>query len=261
MMAGIRTGLVGLRNLPPEAQDAIDAWDPDHQAMAVVDLFASHEPIGDRPVFGPRLPEWQALEDKTIIDAFWDAADVPRAASAVVPVAQAAAVAPSIDQGDGTVWVADNRDGWHGGASMLRWVRSDDEAAEATQALGRHADRVRVMPFLEGIPLAPSTASCCRCAPGRDGGPAQAGLARAAVPPAAPFWDPEPADREEMRSIARRVGARLAATVSYRGCFTVDGVMTGDGFRPTELNPRFGAGLGTVNKGLKEPRSTCSTWR
>jgi hypothetical protein len=31
--------------------------------------------------------------------------------------------------------------------------------------------------------------------------------------------------------------------VGYRGFFTVDGVLTVDGFRPTEINPRFGAGL------------------
>jgi hypothetical protein len=45
-----------------------------------------------------------------------------------------------------------------------------------------------------------------------------------------------------MRGVARRVGATLRAEVDFRGPFTVDGVMTVDGFRPTELNPRSGAG-------------------
>ena len=33
---------------------------------------------------------------------------------------------------------------------------------------------------------------------------------------------------------------------SFRGTFTVDGVVTADGFWPTELNPRFGAGINAI---------------
>jgi hypothetical protein len=34
--------------------------------------------------------------------------------------------------------------------------------------------------------------------------------------------------------------------VGYRGGFGIDGVMTADGFRPTELNPRYSGGLVTL---------------
>ncbi|MGZ5404861.1 MAG: hypothetical protein ACXWDL_09450, partial [Nocardioides sp.] len=57
------------------------------------------------------------------------------------------------------------------------------------------------------------------------------------------WWDPAPADREEMRDVARRVGEQLRSAYAYRGAFGVDGVLTADGFRPTELNPRLPAGL------------------
>ena len=50
------------------------------------------------------------------------------------------------------------------------------------------------------------------------------------------YWDPPPADREEMRDVARRVGEHLRAAYGYRGAFGIDGVLTADGFRPTELN-------------------------
>jgi hypothetical protein len=60
------------------------------------------------------------------------------------------------------------------------------------------------------------------------------------------WWDPPPADREAMRDLARRVGAHLAAAHGYRGGFGVDGVLTADGFRPTELNPRLSAGFTAV---------------
>ena len=67
------------------------------------------------------------------------------------------------------------------------------------------------------------------------------------------IWDPPPAAREEMRSVAGRAGAQLRAEVDYRGAFTVDGVLTSDGFLPTELNPRNGAGLVTMARGMDFP--------
>ena len=59
-------------------------------------------------------------------------------------------------------------------------------------------------------------------------------------------WDPPAADREEMRDAVRRVGAHLQAAHGYRGAFGIDGVLTAEGFRPTELNTRMSAGLTLV---------------
>ena len=55
---------------------------------------------------------------------------------------------------------------------------------------------------------------------------------------------------------ARRPGESARScgrTVDFRGAFTVDGVATADGFRPTEVNPRFGAGLMTITHGIDVP--------
>ena len=60
------------------------------------------------------------------------------------------------------------------------------------------------------------------------------------------YWDPPAADREEMRDVARRVGEHLRTTRGYTGMFGIDGVLTADGFRPTELNPRMSAGAAAV---------------
>ena len=51
-----------------------------------------------------------------------------------------------------------------------------------------------------------------------------------------------------MRAIARRVGAHLQAAHGYRGAFGIDGVLTADGFRPTELNTRMSAGATAVSQ-------------
>jgi hypothetical protein len=63
-------------------------------------------------------------------------------------------------------------------------------------------------------------------------------------------WDPTAADREQMREVARRTGEHLRGLVGYRGAFGVDGIVTADGFRPTELNARMSGGLASLARVL-----------
>ena len=51
-----------------------------------------------------------------------------------------------------------------------------------------------------------------------------------------------------MRDAARRVGAHLQRAHGYRGAFGIDGVLTADGFRPTELNTRMSAGATALSE-------------
>ncbi|CAN5832411.1 hypothetical protein BH23ACT10_BH23ACT10_27730 [soil metagenome] len=222
-------------------------------------MFSQLSTIADRPVWGARPAAWRRLEDKTVIDDIWDAAGVPRAPSLIVPADPAALTdaAATLDRGSGTVWVADNRAGWHGGATGLRWVRTVEQAAVAARFMSDRADQVRVMPFLEGVPCSihglvlPTTTIAFRpCEMAVLRRPGRSDLCYAGM---AGIWDPPDADREEMRDNARRVGEHLRAVVGYRGAFTIDGVMTVDGFRPTELNPRFGAALGMLAAGSDIP--------
>jgi hypothetical protein len=67
---------------------------------------------------------------------------------------------------------------------------------------------------------------------------------------AATAWDPPKSDREAMRNAAKRVGAHLRNQYGYRGVFTIDGIMTKNGFLPTELNPRFGAAISRMTSQL-----------
>ncbi|MEJ7585622.1 MAG: hypothetical protein WKF43_16420, partial [Acidimicrobiales bacterium] len=63
----------------------------------------------------------------------------------------------------------------------------------------------------------------------------------------ATYCAPPTGDRAEMREAARGVGTYLACHHGFLGAFTVDGVLTAEGWRATELNPRFGGGLGYAN--------------
>jgi hypothetical protein len=207
-------------------------------------------------VFGARPSSWTALEDKVTVDALWDRAVVPRARVAVAPVELGPAwrAHQCLDAGAGTVWSGDARDGWHGGGELVRPVRSAEDAERALARFSQHCDRLRVMPFLDGLPcsihgfVTPGDVAALR--------PVEMIVLRTVSGfrycGSATTWDPAAEDREAMRQVARRVGTLLRTRYGYRGFFTVDGVMTSEGFRPTELNPRMGAGLRYVAVAVPE---------
>jgi len=202
--------------------------------------------VAGRPVYGGRPKTWEALEDKTAIDAVLARSGIDLAPSGVVGIADARGVASRFDRGDGTAWAGDAREGWWGGATYFRWVRSDEDAAEAERFFALSCDRVRVMPFLEGVPCSihgmvfEETTIAFR--PVEMLTLRRVGKNQLLYTGVSTFWDPPDSDRHTMRDIARRVGAMLRDHVDYRGMFTPDGALTADGFLPTELNPRPGAG-------------------
>lgn len=250
-MAAIRAAEGLLANLPDEVVARVDAFDPERRAKACRAHFSQGLPVAGRPSWGARPAAWQALEDKTIIDSLWDAAGVARVPCEVVAVEDAPAAAARIDEGAGTVWAGDSKEGFNGGASYTRWIRNESARDEALEFFGAHCDRVRVMPFLAGVPcsihgiVVPGDDHVITLRPmemvvlHQDDAFVYCGAACA--------WRPEDAVRDEMREVARRVGRHLREAHGYRGAFTVDGVVGAEGFRPTELNPRFGAAMHYFN--------------
>ncbi len=248
VMDGIRSFSHSLNRADPSLVDAVDAFDPDGTAWALAPPFGLDGPFIGRRTYGARHPAWIALEDKITVDALWDRAGVARAPSQVVEVASAAAAHHSLATDVGTVWVADNSQGWHGGGEYVRWVREEADVPPSVEWFGARAARVRVMPFLDGVPcsihgyVTPAGEAVFR--------PVEMLIARRSRPSGflymgyATTWDPPGWIREDMRSAARRVARTLAQSVGYRGAFSIDGVATVDGFRPTELNPRLSPGFG-----------------
>ncbi|HAX81519.1 MAG TPA: hypothetical protein DCY40_02990 [Actinobacteria bacterium] len=259
MMGGIRAFHDALRSLPPEVVARIEAWDPGGEARVLASFLDNTLSIAGRHSWGARPVEWLELEDKTRADSIWEAAAVDHAPTMVVPATAAELVnaAHALGGDAGTVWAGDNREGWHGGAEYTRYVADPDQAAETIEFMAGHCDRVRVMPFLEGVPCSihgmvfPDSVAAFRPVemvvfrvPGSD---------RFRYGSVATSWDPPDEVREEMRAAARRVGTHLRHRVGFRGVFTMDGVATADGWLPTELNPRFGAGLGPVARAADLP--------
>lgn len=248
-----------LEALPPEVENALDRFDPERQARALgLIVLGPIERVAGRALFARRNPRWAALEDKTRVDELWDAIGVRRAPSRIVPPESEAlrAAARDLDRGLGTVWSGDASEGPNGGATHVRWVCGADEAREAQKFFEEHCRRLRVMPFLDGIPCSihgigfADGVSVFRPVEGITlRRPQRHELVYSGM---ATFWDPPQADREALRALARRTGERLRELVDYRGPFTIDGVQSSEGFLPTELNPRFGAGLGPVSAGVPE---------
>ena len=238
-----------------EMIDAVEAFDPTGDALVVATFLSTASDLAGRPMVSARRPEWLALEDKIVVDAFWDRAGIDRQPSRVVRLDAADRAAAELDRGAGTVWAADAREGFHGGATQTYWVGDLASRDRAVEALAAVCDAVRVMPFLEGVPCSihgivlPDGVAVLR--------PVEMVTLRRgrtfAYAGCTTYWDPDPSAREQMRNVARRAGAQLRDEVDFRGTFTVDGVVTSDGFWPTELNPRFGAGIMTIARGTGIP--------
>ncbi|MBW4719687.1 hypothetical protein [Saccharothrix obliqua] len=229
-------------------REVLAEFDPAGEALVIGTHYAHTPEFEGRPVLNARRPGWVELENKTTIDALWDELSAPRAPAVVLDLDFDGlwAATRQLDRGAGVVWSGDGP-AINGGANFVRRVRDREEALEAFRVLRRKCDFVRVMPFLEGIPVSvhgivfPDGTAVLR--PVEMVVPRRAGQARFLYAGCASYYDPPARIREEMRNLARRVGERLRETVDYRGTFTLDGIATADGFLPTEINTRYGGAM------------------
>ena len=246
IMRGVRAYVRSIDEPSDSLLRAVNEFDPEGTALVLNLGFSRSMTLFGRTSYGARKPQWRDLEDKMIVDELWDAAGVNRAPAAIVPVGEAPAASAQLESQLGSVWAGDNKEGWHGGGEYVRWVRDANDMADALGWFSDHADRVRVMPFLDGLPC-----SIHGIITGNGVAvfnPVELIILRHIDQGAlyyaqgANFWNPPDAVRDEMRGAARSVGGLLADRYGYLGAFGIDGICTSDGFRPTELNPRISLG-------------------
>ena len=256
LMSATRDYEARLQNLPTKITDDINRYDPEGTALVFLSSLYSLERIAERAVFAYPRPEWVKLEDKVVIDALWDAVGVARAPSRVVPVStkELRLAVQQLEGVLGTVWAGDAREGYNAGASYTRWVKTEEDFLDAERFFSAHCDRVRIMPFLAGVPCSmhgivfPEGVTIFR--------PVELVIFRVSKKGRlmyagnGTFWDPPQEDRNYMRQVSRHVAQFLRKEVAYRGAFNIDGVLTSTGFLPTELNARYGAALNTIAQSL-----------
>jgi hypothetical protein len=231
---------------PPEhLVDRINRFVGDDEPLVLAPPFSAVERFGPFPLWAPRRASWVALEDKTRADECFDAVGVPHPPARVLRVGDAED--DGLDRGAGTVWSGDARDGFNGGAEYVRWVRDERTRAAAIDFFRLRCDRVRVSPFVDGIPCSihgiVTGADIAALRPVEiitfhtddERGFRYAG--------AASYYDPPDVVRAAMQDAVRRLGAYLRDTVQFRGGFTIDGIVSADGWLATECNPRNGAAL------------------
>jgi hypothetical protein len=248
VVASIREFFASVEHPSKEVTAAVERFDPDGSARVLAEPFATARTVLGRPTFGVRRDRWSAWEDKMRVDRLWDDLDIPHAPYRIVNPEDAPDAARELASDLGTVWVADNFEGWHGGGEYVKWVSTADEYEETVAWFNGRARQVRVMPFLEGLPASihgwvtesgvavflPVEILILRHAD-------RSGFVYTGV---STLWNAPEQATEEMRGVAKRAGGALSERDGYRGPFGIDGVLTADGFRPTELNPRMSAGAG-----------------
>lgn len=258
LVAQEQNRLAALIRYPPEWLLAeLDNHDPDGAALVIGSPYVMEPTFAGRPVLNHRRPDWVELENKTTIDALWRELAVDHAPVAVLDADPTALWQASIelDRGHGVVWSGDGPS-INGGANFVRRVKHALHARDAFEALAPKCEQIRVMPFLEGIPVSihgmvfPDGTAALR--PIEMVVPRRGGSARFLYAGCASHYDPPQGIREQMRSLARRVGEWLRVAVGYRGTFTLDGVAAEGGFLPTEINTRYGGAMGCFEDALPE---------
>jgi hypothetical protein len=244
-------------NPPAALVDRVRAFAGD-EPLVLAQPFLAVQSFGPFPVYGGRRREWVALEDKTRLSDIFGAAGVPELPNLTVDAQADALVAAAraLDVGEGTVWAGDARDGFNGGAEYVRWVRDDASRNAALAFFTERCDRVRVSPFLEGVPcsihgfVTPDGVAVFR--------PVEMVVLRTddtrgfLSAGAATYFDPDDCARDTMRAAAARLGECLRERVGFRAAFTIDGICTADGWVATECNPRAGAGVGYLGACVPE---------
>ena len=248
-----------LADLPVEAVQALERFDPRSEAVVVAGSWTSISEVAGRRVVGSRRRSWAALEDKTLSDELVRQAGFEPPPSVVVPAGggDCLKAARELDRGQGTVWAGDASRGVNGNGDLVRFVDTTDSvrARSAADLFASRCERVRVAPFLSGVPssihglvfpsktmvFAPLEVLSLR----RDDGTFfNAGTAN--------VWDASPSIEARMREIARAVGDLLRAQFDYRGAFGIDGIATAQGFAVTEINTRLSAGFATLGQAIPQ---------
>ncbi|RFU83258.1 hypothetical protein DY218_28770 [Streptomyces triticagri] len=229
---------------PRHVVAALHAYDPDGSALVLAESNVTRNTMAGRQVADGRPAEWAVLEDKLTVDRIWDDLGVTRLPYEVVAATRndLKAVHRRLDLGQGTIWYRDMNGGVQVTFEQARWVRDDEGFEEAVTAVAAECERVKVTPFLPGTPCGINgfvlSDGVVVLRPFEElvlEGPERSQLVYAGC---STYFDPAPEVRDEIRDLARRVGAWMHRETGFRGAFSIGGVQTAKGFIPLDLLAR-----------------------
>lgn len=225
------------------ADPAIETFDPQHRALVIAPDPLDPPATGGRELLGAKTPAARLLEHKTIIDSLWDIAGVHRVDALVCDLTpRLPSVMATMDAGSGVVLSCQQRGaGPQAGGEGIWWTQ-DGTLPASFPKLDSNDMRIRIMPLLLGLP--------CRIHG------ITVGAQITAFPPmellslpravsgtflwagAVPAHTLSGSVRADLDAVAVTVGTWLHA-LGHHGAFAIDGILTDDGYRPTELTTRL----------------------
>jgi hypothetical protein len=197
---------------------------------------------GQRRRIGARQRGWRRAEDKTVVDSVWDAIGLPRARSLVVdaPVNRSTleTLGALVDEGTGVVCSRQPRAAGPtaGGDGIWWWLSGHKPPAPLIE--DDSPGRLRLMPLLPGLPVRVHglvLGDQVVPFPARE-------IVSLPRPGQGAFLCAGTSSLEDvggLASLTRHLGDGLREHLDFRGGFSVDGVLTGEGFRPTDFNARL----------------------
>jgi hypothetical protein len=249
-LVAARHRLLGtLSGKSPLAQ-MVDGFDPARRAVLLVTDPLDPREVGERHLFGAKHPSWSLVEHKSVVDTLWDVMGVDRAESVTLD-RPGALLRPGALAVTGIVasWQPLGEAPTAGGSGIRTALTEIDDGPF----------RVRVMPHLTGRPCrlhGLTSADRTVVFPPlellvpqrREGG---SFLCAGSAPLSAPEQAP-------LTALTRRLGDQLRAFLAYRGGFSVDGILTPDGFRPTDLNTRVTSALESLPATVRVAVHACA---
>lgn len=231
-----RRSLIATLDGDSPSAGVVDRFDPDRQAVVLVTDPVDPPRLRRRRLFGAKHPSWSLCEHKSVVDTVWDVIGVPRAESLVFDQPTTLLRRTGLNALN-VVLSAQRRGGQpSAGGADVRLL-----AASVCLPTGQTgiASRIRAMPVMAGLPcrlhglVLPETTAVFPplelLVPHRpsDGAFLCAGS-----------WPLTGTYRQELTDLTQSLGDALRDHLAYRGGFSVDGILTAGGFRPTDLNTR-----------------------
>jgi hypothetical protein len=231
--------LTGVSPIAPMVMD----FDPRSRAIVLAPDPLDPPWTGDRELLGAKHLVSHLVEHKTIVDPIWDLAGIDRVEATVCDLTpRLPAVVNAVDQGTGVVISSEQRGaGPQAGGEGIWWTH-DGRLPASFPALEAPGIRVRIMPLLHGLPcrihgmtIESQTITF----------PPLELLSLPRPVSGTFFWAGpvrartlSPSARSDLDTIGTKAGAWLSH-LGHSGAFAIDGILTKDGYRPTELTTRL----------------------
>ncbi len=240
------TYFAAIRDNTVTIQQYLNKYDPDRRAKVIGPAWLKGKELLGRRVLGHRPDQWTEFEfDKIGTDQFFDSVGVPRADSLVVETKyfDFQDCWKRYDQGKGIVLVGEGN--FTGGSGLLFIKSSHSVTAVYEWLRNKSISKIKVVSNLPGPAFCSHgfvlNDSCPTTPPYEsisleksvEGEIEWIGSSSALVV--------REDERNRIHRFTEQVGNQLRQTLNYRGSFCLDGVLTPDGPKFTEINTRLGA--------------------